>query len=289
MSALITAHDLATALGRGEVRVLDVQYALVGTPGRELYAARHVPGAPFLDLDTALAGPPGPNGRHPLPEPAVLEDALRSAGVHEDDEVVVYDQRTSLSAARAWWVLRWAAHPQVRVLDGGLDAWVRAGHPVTTEVPSPPRGDVVVRPGSVPVLDVAGAVEMARHGVLLDVRAPERYRGETEPIDPVAGHIPGAVNLPMTDLLADDGTFRPPEEIRSRAAAAGVHRDTPVGTSCGSGVTAAQMALALHLVRIDAIPYVGSWSEWVADPSRPVATGPDPAGRPRDVRSPRPR
>ena len=276
VSALITADELAVALERGEVRVVDVQYALVGTPGRELYAAKHVPGAPFLDLDTALAGPPGPRGRHPLPDPAVLEDALRTAGVGEDDEVVVYDQRTSLSAGRAWWVLRWAGHPQVRVLDGGLAAWERAGHPVTTEVPTVARGDVVVRPGSVPVLDVDGATAMARHGVLLDVRAPERYRGETEPIDPVAGHVPGAVNLPMTDLLTEDGTFRSPEEIRRRAAAAGVHRDTPVGTSCGSGVTATQMALALHLVRIDAVPYVGSWSEWVADPARPVATGPEP-------------
>lgn len=279
MSALVTADDLASALGRGEVVVLDVQFALTatgGSPGRELYAAGHVPGAPFLDLDTALAGPPGPGGRHPLPDPAVLEDALRTAGVRSDSDVVVYDQRTSMSAARAWWVLRWAGHPRVRVLDGGLAAWVRAGHPVTTEVPSPARGDVVVRPGSVPVLDAAGAATIARAGVLLDVRARERYRGEAEPIDRVAGHVPGAVNLPVGDVLTADGTFRTSAEIRGLAAAVGVHRDTPVGTSCGSGVAAAQMALALHEVRIDAVPYVGSWSEWIEDPSRPVATGADP-------------
>ncbi|MBM6403612.1 sulfurtransferase [Phycicoccus sp. CSK15P-2] len=273
MRALISADELATASGRGEVRVLDVQFALTGTPGRELYAAGHVPGAPFLDLDTALAGPPGRAGRHPLPDPATLEDALRRSGVSADDDVVVYDQRTSLSAARAWWVLRWAGHPQVRVLDGGLDAWVRGGHPVTTEVPSPEPGDIRVRPGSVPVLDADGAAAMARSGVLLDVRAAERYRGEVEPLDHVAGHIPGSVNLPMTELLAEDGTFLPPDEIRARAATAGVHRDTPVGVSCGSGVTAAQMALALHLVRVEAVPYVGSWSEWIEDPRRPVATG----------------
>lgn len=276
VSALITADDLATALARGEVRVLDVQYALTGTPGRELYAAGHVPGAPFLDLDTALAGPPGAQGRHPLPDPDVLQAALRACGVGDDDAVVVYDQRTSLSAARAWWILRWAGHPQVRVLDGGLAAWQRAGQPVTTDVPSPEPGDLVVRAGSVPVLDADGAAAMARHGVLLDVRAPERYRGEVEPIDPEAGHVPGAVNLPMAEMLAADGTFLPPARIREVAAAAGVHRDTPVGTSCGSGVTAAQMALALHEVRIDAVPYVGSWSGWIADPSRPRATGPTP-------------
>lgn len=275
MSALLSADDLAAALDRGTVRVLDVQYALTGTPGRELYAAAHVPGAPFLDLDAALAGPPGPRGRHPLPDPAVLEDALRRCGISDEDDVVVYDQRTSLSAARAWWILRWAAHPQVRVLDGGLDAWRRAGHPVTTDVPAPEPGSITVRPGSVPVLDADGAATMARSGVLLDVRAAERYRGETEPIDRVAGHIPGSRNLPMTDLLADDGTFLPREEVRARLRPVGVHRDTPVGTTCGSGVTAAQMALALHELRIDAIPYVGSWSEWIEDPHRPVATGPD--------------
>ncbi|MGG5258617.1 sulfurtransferase [Phycicoccus avicenniae] len=276
MSALTTPDELAADLARGAVRVLDVQYTLLGPPGAQLYAAGHLPGAPFLDLDTALAGPPGRAGRHPLPDPAVLEEALRACGVGEDDEVVVYDQRTSLAAARAWWVLRWAGHPQVRVLDGGLAAWERAGLPVTVEVPSPARGDIVVRPGSVPVLDADGAVAMTRSGVLLDVRAAERYRGEVEPIDRVAGHVPGSVNLPMTELLADDGTFLPPARLRERLAAAGVHRDTPVGTSCGSGVTAAQMALALHTVRIDAIPYVGSWSEWVEDPARPVATGAEP-------------
>jgi len=273
MSPLVTALELADLLTRGEVRVLDVQYNLRGTPGPELYAAAHVPGAPHLDLDTALAGPPGVRGRHPLPDPDVLEAALRACGVGDDDEVVVYDQSTSLAAGRAWWVLRWAAHPQVRVLDGGLDAWRRAGLPVTTEVPSPKPGDVVVRPGSVPVLDAEGAAAMARQGVLLDARAPERFRGEAEPIDRVAGRVPGSVNLPMTDLLAPDGSFLPADEVRRRAAAAGVHRDTPVGTSCGSGVTAAQLALALHTAGIDAIPYVGSWSEWIEDPTRPVATG----------------
>ena len=210
MRALVTPDELATLLSRGEVRVLDVQYNLRGTPGPELYAAAHLPGAPHLDLDAALAGAPGVRGRHPLPDPAVLQEALRACGVGDDDEVVVYDQATSLAAGRAWWVLRWAGHPQVRVLDGGLAAWRRAGMPVTDEVPTPAPGDLTVRPGSVPVLDSGGAVDMARHGVLLDARAAERYRGEVEPIDRVAGHIPGSANLPMTDLLTPDGRFLPP-------------------------------------------------------------------------------
>ncbi|MEO7422945.1 MAG: sulfurtransferase [Ornithinibacter sp.] len=273
MSALISPADLAVAISRGAVRVLDVQYALVGTPGPELYAEAHLPGAPHLDLDLALAGLPGPRGRHPLPDPDVLEEALQTCGVEDDDDLVVYDQRTSLAAGRAWWVLRWAAHPGARVLDGGLAAWQRAGFPVTTDVPAPQRGSIVVRPGSVPVLDAVGAADMSRAGVLLDVRAPERHRGEVEPIDTVAGRVPGSVNLPMQDLLDEDGAFLPAARIREVAAAAGVHRDTPVGTSCGSGITAAQMALALHEAGIEAIPYIGSWSEWIQDPTRPVARG----------------
>ncbi len=276
MSALVSAEQLAALVEADAVVVLDVQYELLGPPGRELYASGHLPGASHLDLDEALAGPPAGQGRHPLPDPRVLEEALRACGVDDGDDVVVYDQRTSLAAGRAWWVLRWAGHPQVRVLDGGLEAWRRAGHPVTRSVPDPPPGDLTVRPGSVPVLDAEAAARIARSGVLLDVRSPERYRGEVEPIDPVAGHVPGSVNLPMAELLTEEGRFRLPAQVRAVASAHGVHRDTPVGTTCGSGVTAAQMALALHEAGITAVPYVGSWSEWVSDPSRPVATGPDP-------------
>lgn len=274
MNPLVTPLDLAAELSDRAVKVLDVQYTLRGTPGPELYARAHLPGAPHLDLDAALAGAPGVGGRHPLPDPRVLEAALRACGIDDDDEVVVYDQDASLAAGRAWWVLRWAAHPQVRVLDGGLAAWRRAGLPVTDAVPHPTPGSLTVRPGSVPVLDADGAADMARAGVLLDARTPERFRGESEPIDRVAGRIPGATNLPMGDLLGADGTFLPPEHIRRVAAAVGVHRDTPVGTTCGSGVTAAQLALALHTAGIEAIPYIGSWSEWIEDPDRPVATGP---------------
>jgi thiosulfate/3-mercaptopyruvate sulfurtransferase len=272
MSTLITPTELAPLVDAGSVRVLDVQYTLAGD-GPALYAAAHLPGAPHLDLDAVLAGPPGSGGRHPLPEPSVLEAGLRALGVREGDDLVVYDQQTSLASARAWWVLRWAGLTDVRVLDGGLAAWRAVGFAVTTEVPSPVLGDVVVVPGSVPVLDAEEAARVARDGILLDSRTGERFRGETEPIDPVAGHIPGARNAPMAEQLLDDGRFRSPAALREYFTALGVDPVIRVGTSCGSGVTAAHTALALHLAGFEAAPYIGSWSHWVTDPGRPVATG----------------
>lgn len=273
MSALISAADLDADRYGGHVRIIDVQYQLGGPPSEQLYAACHIPEAPHLSLDDALAGPPGARGRHPLPDPGVLEEALRACGIDDGDAIVVYDQASSLAAARAWWVLRWAGLTDVRVLDGGLAAWQRAGLPTSSQPAHPPAGVVSVRPGSIPHLSLEDAAEWAHEGRLLDVRTAERYRGEIEPIDPVAGHIPGALNLPMALTQHDDGTFRSGAEIRRLAVAAGVHDGQPVGTSCGSGVTAAQMALALGEAGIEAIPYIGSWSEWVADPARPVATG----------------
>lgn len=272
MSTLITPAQLALEMEAGAVRVLDVQYTLAGE-GPALYAAAHLPGAPHLDLDAVLAGAPGPGGRHPLPEPAVLQAGLRAVGVRDGDDLVVYDQQTSLASARAWWVLRWAGLTGVRVLDGGLAAWRTEGFTVTDEVPHPSAGDVTVTPGAVPVLDADDAARVARHGILLDSRAGERFRGETEPIDVVAGHIPGARNAPMAEQLRGDGRFRPPGELRDYFTALGVDGSTPVGTTCGSGVTAAHTALALHLAGVEAAPYIGSWSHWVTDPGRPVATG----------------
>ncbi|PRY63737.1 thiosulfate/3-mercaptopyruvate sulfurtransferase [Knoellia remsis] len=273
MSTLISATDLAALLDGGEVRVLDVQYTLAGD-GPSLYAAAHLPGVPHLSLDDVLAGPPGAGGRHPLPSAERLEAGLRAVGVREGEALVVYDQQTSLAAARAWWVLRWAGVADVRVLDGGLAVWQAAGLPVTTEVPEVSPGDVVVRPGSVPVLDAGGAARVAADGILLDSRAGERFRGETEPIDAVAGHIPGARNAPMGEQLEDDGRFRSGEELRAYFAGLGVDDGVEVGTTCGSGVTASHTALALHLAGFEATPYIGSWSEWITDESRPIATGP---------------
>lgn len=201
------------------------------------------------------------------------------AGVRQHRPVVVYDagdaDPATRSAPRAWWTLRWAGLPQVRVLDGGYAAWVAAGQPVETGPVSPPPGDVSVTPGGLPVLDAADAAELAASATLLDARAPARYRGESEPVDPVAGHIPGAVNLPVTELWGGDGRWWSPEQLRTRLAQAGIDPSRPVGAYCGSGVTAASTVLALHRAgRPDAALYVGSWSHWITDPQRPVATGP---------------
>jgi thiosulfate/3-mercaptopyruvate sulfurtransferase len=269
---MIDIGELAAAAP--QPTLLDVRWSLAGGPGRAEYAAGHLPGAVFVDLDGELCGPPGRAGRHPLPDPDRLQGVLRAAGVRADHLVVVYDGGDGLAAARAWWTLRWAGHPRVRVLDGGYPAWVAAGQPVTTEPARPPAGDFTVRPGALPVLDAEGAAALAHDGVLLDVRAPERYRGETEPIDPVAGHIPGAVNLPTTEHVDDQGKLRAADQLRAAFAAAGVREDVPVGAYCGSGVTAAHTVLALHRAgRTDAALYVGSWSEWVTDSRRPVAVG----------------
>lgn len=247
--------------------------------GAAEFAAGHLPGAVHLDLDSELCGPPGPGGRHPLPDPARLEAVLRAAGVRQDRPVVVYDaglpDPTTWSAARTWWTLRWAGHDQVYVLDGGYAAWVAAGHPISTTPADPIPGDVTVRPGGLPVLDAAGAAALATEGVLLDVRAPARFRGETEPIDPVAGRVPGARNLPATQLLAPDGRHVDPGQVRAALAGLGADQpQVPLGAYCGSGVTAAQVVLALHRVgREDAALYVGSWSHWITDAARPVAKG----------------
>jgi thiosulfate/3-mercaptopyruvate sulfurtransferase len=288
VSHLLRAADLHREIE--EVVVLDVRWALTTahtSAGRADYDAGHVPGAFFVDLDTELAAPAGDGGRHPLPDPAVVEALTRRAGITESSRVVVYDARESYAAARAWWVLRWAGVPDVRVLDGGYAAWVAAGLPVSTQAPADRHGDFEVRPGQLPTLDASEAARVARHGLLLDARAPERYSGQTEPIDPVVGHVPGAVNLPTTAWLAADGTFR--TDLTEHWARVAGGRDTGAGTGpgsgtgagtvgvyCGSGVTAAHEMLALAELGVDAVLYPGSWSEWIRDPSRPVATGPHP-------------
>lgn len=271
----------ASVTGAAPPTLLDVRWRLGGPSGAGEYAAGHLPGAVFVDLDAQLCGPPGVCGRHPLPDPARLEAVLRAAGVRTGHPVVVYDAGDGpagrLSAARAWWTLRWAGHEPVRVLDGGYAAWVAAGQPVTTVPTIPVPGDVTVRPGGLPVLDAGGAARLAAGGLLIDVRAPERYRGEQEPLDPVAGHIPGAVNLPTTRHLTGSGGWTGVEQIRTRFRQVGVDQATPVGAYCGSGVNAAHTILALHRAgRTDAALYVGSWSHWVTDPDRPVATGAAP-------------
>jgi thiosulfate/3-mercaptopyruvate sulfurtransferase len=272
---LITVDELARLLAGAEMSLLDVRWRLGGPPGIDLYLAGHIPGAVLADLDRDLAAPPGPGGRHPMPATADFEAAMRRAGVRDDRPVVVYDDADSTAAARVWWLLRYFGHPSVRVLDGGYSAWTAAGRQVESgPAASSAAGDFTARPGHMELLDAEAAGRLARTGLLLDARAGERYRGETEPVDPVAGHIPGAISAPTAQNVNPDGTFRPAGDLAARFAALGAAAGGAVGAYCGSGVTAAHEVLALSLAGIPAALYVGSWSEWITDPSRPVATGP---------------
>ncbi|MEU4194325.1 sulfurtransferase [Kribbella sp. NPDC026611] len=271
MSPLITVEEL-----RASSPVLfDVTWNLAGPPGREAYDAGHLPGAYFVDLDTELAGPPGP-GRHPLPDATVVTTVLRRAGISSaDTPVVVYDAANSMAAARAWWVFRYFGLTDVRVLDGGLAAWRSAGGEVSTDVPADAQGTYTATPGHIPVLDAEGAAEIAAKGILLDARAPERFAGEVEPMDPVAGHIPGATNAPTTANVTPTGQFVPAADLRDRFSTLGVTESKDTAVYCGSGVTAAHEALALEVAGFTPKVYIGSWSEWITDPTRPVATGKD--------------
>ena len=267
MRPLIPAADLVELVDRGEVSVLDVRYRMGGPPGWEEYVAGHVPGAAYVDLDRDLASPPGPAGRHPLPEREAFGAAMRAAGVRGDRTVVVYDDWSGHAAARAWWLLRHHGHPAVHVLDGGWPAWQEAGAAVATGSDPVEPGDWEPGPGTSPVVTAEQVPDVA---VLVDARAPERYRGEVEPIDPVAGHVPGAINVPTSTNLAADGRFRSPDQLRALYAAAGVPTDgsAEVAVYCGSGVTAAHDVLALETIGVRAALYPGSWSEWVADPQK---------------------
>lgn len=263
--------------------VLDVRWRLAGPPGIDSYREGHIPGAVFLDLDRELCGAPGTGGRHPLPAAGAFQRVMRNAGVSTGRHVVVYDDADSTAAARAWWTLRYFGHHAVQVLDGGFRAWTAAGQPAEAgDRPGPqvPPGDFTARPGGMPLLDAAAAGRLARRGVLLDARAAERYRGDVEPVDPVAGHIPGAVSAPTAANVAGEGVFRRPDELRARFAglglAPGSSGEPEVGAYCGSGVTASHEVLALSLAGTPAALYAGSWSDWVSDPSRPVAVGPRP-------------
>ena len=282
MRPLISTAELAEQLTSATPPVvLDVRWKLGGPSSLGDYLKGHLPAAVFVDLDTELAAPPGAGGRHPLPDPADLQRALRAAGVRTDSAVVVYDAADGSIAARAWWLLRWSGHQEVAVLDGGYAAWLDEGKEVSTEPAQPEPGDIEVRPGSMPVLDATEAARLARDGILLDARAPERYRGDVEPVDPRAGHVPGARNAPFSGHLGDDARWRTPAALAERFRELGVRTDDPVGAYCGSGVTASSVVLALEVAglttaQLPAALYAGSWSHWCVDESRPVATGSDP-------------
>lgn len=270
-SPLVSAQRLAALAG--SVTVLDVRWRLGGPPGEEEFRRGHVPGAAYVDLDTDLADPPGARGRHPLPDPDRFAAAMRRCGVSEDRPVVVYDDVAGTSAARCWWLLRYHGHPQVTVLDGGYAAWVAETGRVEEGMPPVGEGDFRSRPGGMPVIDAEGAARVAREGILIDARAPERFRGDVEPVDPVAGHIPGAVNVPTAENLGRGGTFRSARALTPAYELVGVRPGREVGVYCGSGVTATHDILALEALGVTAALYPGSWSEWVGDPERPVAAG----------------
>jgi len=272
---LIDARDLASVLSTTHPpRVLDVRWKLGGPPGLGEYERGHIPSAVYVDLDTELAGHgAATDGRHPLPSEADFRAAVRRWGLNDRDSVVVYDDVSGMSAARAWWLLRHAGFTDVRVLDGGLAAWLGSGGALETGSNIPEPGTAAPTFGTMPVIDADEAAALTESGVLLDARAGERFRGEVEPVDPRAGHIPGAVSAPTSENLRPDGRMLSAADLASRFAALGVTSDAPVGVYCGSGVTAAHEALALELAGIDAALYPGSWSAWSNDPARPVATG----------------
>lgn len=278
---LVTPAWLAARLDDPLVRPVDVRWYLAEPGrGRREYQQAHIPGAAFMDVDDDLSAPRGQGpGRHPLPDPEVFAATAGAAGIGPDTHVVAYDSTGGSAAARLWWLLRYLGHGRVSLLDGGWQAWAEGRHPTEADAPAIAPARFTPRPNRTMIVD-ATAVEALRHDprtLLLDARAPERYEGRVEPIDPRPGHIPGARSAPYAGNTATDGTFLPPETLRERYQSLGAGDAERIICYCGSGVTAAHDVLALHLAgRPNALLYEGSWSDWCSDPSRPVATGPEP-------------
>lgn len=274
MTTLIQPAELAAQIDdNANLVLLDVRWKLGSASGAAEFAAGHIPGARYADLDTELASHGEPqDGRHPLPSLEELQEAARGWGINDGDTVVVYDAQGNLAAARAWWLLRWGGLSDVRILDGALPAWTSAGYELATETEPAKPGNVTLTPDSLPVLDIDDVLDFSSEGVLLDARAIERYAGEVEPIDPKAGHIPGARSAPTGENLDESGRFWTAELLRGRFEELGVGPDTPVAVYCGSGVTAAHQIAALAIAGFEARLYPGSWSQW-SNTDRPVETG----------------
>lgn len=277
-TTLITAATLQAHLDDPDWVVVDCRFNLADpAAGRRAYQAGHIPGARYAHLDEDLSAPvTATTGRHPLPDPARLAATLGAWGIGPGTQVLAYDDLGGmLAAARLWWLLRWLGHTAVAVLDGGLPAWTRAGLPLSTNVPVIAARTFIARPDDRLWLTVEQVQGLPAHELLLDARGAARYRGEMEPIDPVAGHIPGALNLPTESNLAADGCFLPAAALRARfAALLGERPAARVVHSCGSGVTACHNLLAMEVAGLSGSRlYAGSWSEWIRDPQRPVATG----------------
>ena len=288
LSPLISPEELHDRIGSPGLVVVDVRWVLLQPgAGRAAYETAHIPGAIFLDLDTDLRAPEGP-GRHPLPSPATFQETLANAGIGTSDEVVAYDDARGTIAARLWWMLDALGHERVRVLDGGLGAWVAAGYPMSSDTPAPrPRAELSLRSEWPAVITREGLADRLGSVVLLDARAAPRYRGEVEPIDPVAGHIPTARSAPTDGYVGADGRLLPSAglvEVFESLGATGA--DSPVVTSCGSGVTANFATLAMRVAGLpDPILYPGSYSDWSRS-GLPVATGPEPGDRPPELDRP---
>ncbi|GAB3601637.1 sulfurtransferase [Microbacterium tumbae] len=285
MSDLVSPAQLMHLQHRAEhgegpaVRVLDVRWRLDRPEGRPEYVRAHLPGAVYVDLDRELARRGQPEeGRHPLPRPEDLQRAARGWGVHDGDVIVAYDDNRSVAAARLWWLLR-GSGIDARVLDGGIRSWVAEGLPLESGDVLPEPGDVVLGEPRGERLTIDEVERFLETGVLLDVRTPEQYSGVQTSLDPIGGHIPGAVNLPAMATVAGDGRLRHPDALRRIFATAGVDAQTPVAVYCGSGVAAMHTALALEQSGIRAYVYTGSWSEWSNNRGRPVAVGILPNGR----------
>lgn len=285
-SPLISAQELHTWCQGNDPdavpALVDVRWTL-GQPGasnRADYLGGHLPAASFLDLESGLSGaiaPDGHGGRHPMPSLAAATEAFRAAGIDQDRPVVFYDAAQSLAAARAWWVMSYFGHRDVYVLDGGLAAWTAAGYEMQSGSVEIERGDVHLTPGHRELRtanDVLAGLDAGIPSDLVDARPAARYRGETEPIDHTAGHIPGALNLPTLSLVTEDGRFRTASALADMFTQAGIGQGQ-VSTYCGSGVQAAHLALALEAAGHEGSTsvYIGSWSDWISDSTRPIATG----------------
>ncbi|WP_426996260.1 sulfurtransferase [Pseudarthrobacter sp. N5] len=278
MDTLMDVSALNNRMTSGQRTVLlDVRWALGDPHGHGHYLKEHIPGAVYVDLPTQLAEPAAPErGRHPLPPVDKLQEHARCWGICERDVVVAYDDSGNMSAARLWWMLRNAGLADVFLLDGGLPAWRAAGLPVEGGAEQPVIGNVTLAEGRMPAIDAARTADWALGGVLLDARAGERYRGEIEPVDPRAGHIPGAVSAPTSGNLTGDGHFLPAQELRHRFLELGVGPDVPTAVYCGSGVTAAHQIAALEIAGFSAALFPGSFSEWSNNAANAVVTGAAP-------------
>ncbi|NGP18822.1 sulfurtransferase [Devosia aurantiaca] len=272
---LLTPTELKAMMDAGHDLILLAVQSHNPYTGADSIRDRRIAGAIDTEAYEDFQSPSSPKGgARPLPDIGVLQEKARTWGLRPEATIVVYDSDRSMVAARAWWVLRWAGHPDVRVLDGGMPAWLREELPVVTDVSTPKRSEIVLTPGHMPQLDVDGAAALARSGVLLDARIKPNYVGGLTPDGvPARGHIPGAISTPAHDNLTDYGTFADQDALTGIYEAVGADGSKPVGAYCGAGMSAAHTVLALATIGVEAALYVGSWSQWANEPSRPVARG----------------